>query len=117
MTIAYLDAPEIGMTDKERGRRKLAAIIKHAREGEGLTQAHVARALGLSRQQVNDMENSRRSPSAAVTHALAAVLNLPADYLHYLMGRIPPDMFNPTAAPADVIKGLKALRENLEQDQ
>lgn len=59
----------------------LAEKIKLLRENRGMTQAELARILGLSRSGVNAWEMGLSIPSTQYVVALAKTFNVSADYL------------------------------------
>ena len=59
----------------------LGERLKKAREATGMTQAEVARELGLSQAAYSYIENDEKNPSLPVAKRLATVLNTSLDYL------------------------------------
>ena len=55
--------------------------LKQAREAAGMSQAEVARALGLSQPAYSYIENGEKNPSLPVAKRLAVVLRTSLDYL------------------------------------
>jgi transcriptional regulator with XRE-family HTH domain len=71
-------------------------FIAEARKKLNMTQKELAGSVlredgqPISPQYLNDIERDRRSPSSDhIVHQFAKVLDLDADYLHYLNGRFP----------------------------
>ena len=55
--------------------------LKKAREEKSLTQAEVAKEIGISQPAYNDIERGDRMPSLAVTKRLARLFDCSIDYL------------------------------------
>ena len=72
-----LDTPE---AEAER-RRAVGARIKAMRKKIGLTQAEVAKKLGIAPQSVTNYEAGKTDPSIRNLISLAAVLDVSIDYL------------------------------------
>lgn len=72
-----LDTPE---AEAER-RRAVGARIKAMRKKIGLTQAEVAKKLGIASQSVTNYESGKTDPSIRNLISLAAVLDVSIDYL------------------------------------
>ena len=75
------------------------AYIGAARKKLGLSQKKLAEKIereeggSISPQYLNDIEHDRRSPSSDhMIQEFARVLNVGADYLYYLAGRVPADV-------------------------
>jgi len=62
--------------------------LKELRQKKGLSQAAVARAMGISRQNYSFYENNQRDPDTAMVKALAEFYEVSTDYL---LGRDEPD--------------------------
>lgn len=60
---------------------KISERIKYLRDGFGLTQAELARILGLSRSAINAWEVGIAIPSTQCIIQLAKTFNVSADYL------------------------------------
>ena len=70
------------------------AVIRARREAAGMTQKEAASRLSLSPQYLNDIEQGRRNPPPDRTlEQVAQALDIPADYLYFLAGRLAPDMW------------------------
>ena len=59
----------------------LALFLKSHRLGEELTQAQMARFLGISKQRVSDIENARSNVSIKLCQKFAKKLGFPAEWL------------------------------------
>jgi transcriptional regulator with XRE-family HTH domain len=59
----------------------VAEKIKHLREQSGLTQAHLARELGITRSSVNAWEMGISVPSTQYIVELAGIFKVSTDYL------------------------------------
>ena len=75
--IIPVDTPE---AEAER-RRAVGARIKAMRKKIGLTQAEVAKKLGIATQSVTNYEAGKTDPSIRNLISLAAVLGVSTDYL------------------------------------
>lgn len=63
--------------EKKYGVMTFADMLKAWRESEGLSQTAFAKKLGLSVQNLNDLEKGRRIPSASRAAKIAKKLGLP----------------------------------------
>lgn len=68
------------VAEQER-RRQVGARIKEIRQHIGLTQAEVAKKLGIAKQSVTNYESGKSDPSIRNLIALATVLGVTTDYL------------------------------------
>lgn len=59
----------------------LALFLKSHRLGEELTQTEMAKFLGISKQRVSDIENSRSNVSIKLCQKFAKKLGFPAEWL------------------------------------
>ncbi|MEA9357128.1 helix-turn-helix transcriptional regulator [Bacteriovorax sp. PP10] len=59
----------------------LALFIKSHRLGEELTQAQMAKCLGISKQRLSDIENDRNNVSIKLCQKFAKKLGFPAEWL------------------------------------
>lgn len=59
----------------------LALFLKSHRLGEELTQAQMAKFIGVSKQRLSDMENARSNVSIKLCQKLAKKLGFPAEWL------------------------------------
>lgn len=62
--------------------------LRELREKRGLSQADIARALGISRQSYNFYENGKRDPDTNMLKSLADFFGVTSDYI---IGRKNPD--------------------------
>jgi transcriptional regulator with XRE-family HTH domain len=82
-------------------QKELATRIKREEDGEP-----------ISPQYLNDIEHDRRSPSSDhLIHQFAHVLNLKADYLHYLAGKLPDEIRRKNLSVQDVERAFLAFRK------
>ena len=65
--------------------------MRQAREAKGLSQAQLARAVGVSQGLIWAIENGRKTPSLDVFVRLAAALSLPLEALVKAEGAKAPD--------------------------
>lgn len=63
--------------ERKYGRLTFGDLLKSLREGEGLSQTAFAKRLGLSVQNLCDLEKGRRIPSATRATKIAKKLHLP----------------------------------------
>ena len=67
----------------------------------------------ISPQYLNDIEHDRRSPSSDhLVNEFARVLNMSANYLSYLAGRVPAAARLPGVTAADVDKWVASFRRD-----
>jgi len=93
----------IGSVRKTRGlnQKQLAELIEREEGGS------------ISAQYLNDIEHDRRSPSSDyMIQQFARVLNVEADYLYYLAGRVPADVRQANAPPQMVGELFTAFRRS-----
>lgn len=91
------------MSESENQRR--ASRLRQARERLGKNRNQMARALGVSWQQVNNWETGRTSPGPASLRSLAGYLGVTVDHLlARAKTSIPPPLleFIDSGAPADI---------------
>lgn len=98
----------------------LGGQVSQARRRLGLSQKSLAAIVkredgsSFSPQYLNDIEHDRRSPkSELLVEQLSHILQIDADYLYYLAGRIPPDLVRTGSSPAGVSRALTVLRKAL----
>ena len=60
--------------------------VKERRRARGLRQEDLARALGVTRQTINAIENDRYDPTLALAMKLARLLETPLEQLFFLPG-------------------------------
>lgn len=63
--------------EKQFGHLTFGSLLKAWREGEGLSQTAFAKKIGLSVQNLNDLEKARRIPSPTRASRIAKKLGLP----------------------------------------
>jgi transcriptional regulator with XRE-family HTH domain len=108
--------PKAGPTRRRRSEirypsPKLGYRIKFARETEGLTQAQVAKKLGVSRGAVGQWEIDRGAPATGRLCTLVEYLGISLDWL--LAG--PPQAAGSEAAGAALADDVQLLEEALQQ--
>jgi transcriptional regulator with XRE-family HTH domain len=93
------------------------AYIGAERKKLGLSQKQLAEKIereeggSISPQYLNDIEHDRRSPSSDhMIQQFARVLNVGADYLYYLVGRVPADVRQANHPPKRVEETFAAFR-------
>ena len=94
--------------------------ITQARKDKKLSQKEVAATTrkeaggAISAQYLNDIEHDRRNPpSEYIVRQLATTLDLEADYLSFLAGRLPADVVELSRDREDISQAMKAFRRNL----
>ena len=63
---------------------RLVTTLKDLREAHGLTQAHLAELIGVSRKTINTVENGVYVPSTVIALKLAAALGVSVEALFSL---------------------------------
>jgi transcriptional regulator with XRE-family HTH domain len=96
--------------------------IASARKDRELSQKEVANKIRkedgetITPQYLNDIEHDRRSPSSDhIVKQFASVLNIPADVLYWLAGRVPGDIKNRTVSPEQIEKAYAAFRKTIKE--
>ncbi len=91
--------------------------IGEVRKQLGMSQKQLAERIereeggSISPQYLNDIEHDRRSPSSDhMIQQFARVLNVSADYLYYLAGRIPADIRQANMPPNEVERMASVFR-------
>lgn len=69
-------------------RPVIAANILRLRKEKSLSQEDLATKLGISRVQLNRLENGHNSPSAELLYSLADVLGVSADCLRQIASQV-----------------------------
>lgn len=95
-------------------------VISDARKELSLSQKELAERIRreedgepISPQYLNDIERDRRTPSSDhLVSQFAKVLKLEADYLHYLNGRMPPDVRDAKLSEKELVGVMKAFRKS-----
>jgi transcriptional regulator with XRE-family HTH domain len=95
------------------------SYISQQRRVRGLGQKQLAEQIqreeggSISPQYLNDIEHDRRSPSSDhMINEFARVLQLSANYLFYLTGRVPAAARRRDATPQDVDQWVQAFRRS-----
>lgn len=88
--VVLVDEPDdelisIESTDywKEMERNRIGNLLAGARMKAGLTQAQLARQMGIRQNMVSDYEHGRRAYSNAMAKRLSAVLKVKEEHLTY----------------------------------
>lgn len=74
----------VDVIDASTLRPIIAANILRLRKAKAMSQEELAETLGISRVQLNRLENGHNSPSAELLYSLADVLGVPADALRQI---------------------------------
>jgi transcriptional regulator with XRE-family HTH domain len=105
----------------------LGQAISRARKTKGLTQKQLASKVlkedgnSISLPYVVDIEHDKRTPNSEhLIGQFAKALDIPAEYLYLLVGRLPSELqksFKPSSTPgndyAKAVKAYKAFRKEL----
>ena len=86
--------------------------LRDLRIKRGLSQADVARELGISRQSYNFYENGKRDPDTAMVKVLAEFFGVSTDYL---LGRDEPDTKQLMSSPE--VQEIANLYDKLPEDK
>lgn len=109
----------VRLLETERDVPFHAAALLAARTLRGITQADLAREVGLSRQQINKLERGEvKNPPGLTVHALAAALQIPADYLGRPPGHVPREVLHfrgKTHPPDKVVEQLRVRGEHFQR--
>lgn len=62
--------------------------VRQLRGTQGISQAHLAHAMGVSRQTINSIETKRYTPSLALALALARFFEKPVEEVFHANGSI-----------------------------
>ncbi len=97
----------------------LGQAISEARKNKSLSQKELAEKIKreeddkpISPQYLNDIERDRRAPSSDhMISQFGKLLDLDSDWLHYLNGRIPPDVRKKQLSEAEVARVMTAFRK------
>jgi transcriptional regulator with XRE-family HTH domain len=107
-----------GLMSDERATT-FGSYISQQRRVRGLGQKQLAEQIqreeggSISPQYLNDIEHDRRSPSSDhMINEFARVLQLSANYLFYLTGRVPAAARRRDATPQDVDQWVQAFRRS-----
>ena len=90
---------------------RLGEYIGQKRRALGITARQLAQLAKVSDSYVSDLENDKRSASVEQMPALAAVLDLDADYLYFLKGVFPPDIRALNLSEVQVRSLFKSIRK------
>lgn len=90
-------------------------VAKH-RQARGLSQASLAKAVGISRPYLTQIENGKRLPSDEKFMALLLALNASMEEFirEFLTGEVPPDQLESMVV---LVRGLDALQEHLTPEE
>jgi len=98
-------------------RQTFGKYVSEIRKEKGMSQKQLAELIqreeggSISPQYLNDIEHDRRSPSSDhMIHQFAGVLNVSANYLYYLAGRMPAEVRRANAPPKHVDEWVSAFR-------
>ena len=70
----------------------------------------------ITPQYLNDIEHDRRSPSSDhLVKQFSTVLNIKADVLYWLAGRVPSDVMRRTASPELIEKAFAVFRKTMKE--
>ena len=99
-------------------------VITEARKKLDLTQKELAARIHkedggpISPQYLNDLERDRRNPpSEHLIREFAREFDLPEEYLVYVAGSLPEDVWDSTAPPDKVKAAFQAFRKTLREGQ
>lgn len=96
-------------------------IVSNARKAKEINQKQLAERIKredgepISPQYLNDIEHDRRSPSTEVILQIAELLELDADYLHFLAKKWPEDLASSSANQEDVRNLMIAFRKKINR--
>lgn len=91
--------------------------ISKARKEKSINQRSLAERIikedgkPITPQYLNDIEHDRRVPSSDIVTKLAEILEIPAEYLEYLAGRIPEDWRNAQLSESQFMDMAAAFRK------
>lgn len=89
--------------DSNLSQKELASLIKRE-DGES-----------ISPQYLNDIERDRRTPSSDhLIEEFAKALDLEADYLHYLNGKMPPDVRDAKLSEENIARVMTSFRKKIK---
>ncbi len=102
--------------------KTFGSAVAAARKEKGLSQKDLAQKIkredsdeSISPQYLNDIERDRRSPSSDhMVKQFASVLDLNADYLHFLNGKFPEAERHKSLTPQQFEKAMIAFRKNVK---
>jgi len=76
------------MVDEQPLREALSANISRFRQARGWSQDQLAEAIGISRVQVNRIENGHHTPGADILYSIADALGVTTDQLRQVSEKI-----------------------------
>lgn len=99
------------------------SAISKARKTLGISQKDLAAKIRkedddqpITPQYLNDIEHDRRSPSSDhIVKQLAKNLNISADVLYWLAGRMPQDVISKKRSPERIEAAFTAFRQTLKE--
>jgi len=101
--------------------RTFGKFIKQRRKTLGLTQRQLAVLVrfedghSISEPYLNEIEHDlRRPPRAHMIRQFAAAINVSADVLFFLVGRLPNDLHDADVTHEEVVAAFRAFRQALE---
>jgi len=97
-------------------KKEFGEYIARARTERGLSQAALAKAVGISRPYLTQIENGYRMPSDEKMQILLHVLGIPVEQVmeHFLRGQMPDEQLN---AIGQAVRGYDALTQHLTAEQ
>jgi transcriptional regulator with XRE-family HTH domain len=112
------------MDDEAAMSGTFGQVIGAARRRQGLSQRELAAQVlkedgePISPQYLNDLERDRRNPPARhLLRQLAAILELPEEYLDFIAGQLPEDLRAGSYPPDTVQAAFHAFRRTLRGDR
>ncbi len=96
---------------------KTAERIQYLREKHGMTQAALAKKLGISRNSVNLWEMSLTNPSVANVVEMTKIFHVSADYILGLSDDVYLDISNLTSEERDVVFRLVECLNKKQEEQ
>lgn len=92
------------------------SYIAEKRKEITMSQKELAAKIDISPQYLNDIEHDKRTPSSPeLIDSIAAILDLKADYLSYLAGRIPEEVKQRKLDSKTFEKAMVAFRKATEK--
>ena len=95
-------------------------LIASRRKALGLSQKELAARIRreddghISPQYLNDLERNRRNPpSEYLLRQFAQALDLPSEFLFYVVGQLPEDLRDQSDQPGEVVAAFRAFRKTL----
>jgi len=104
--------------------RTFGKFIRQRRKVLGLTQRQLAARVrfedghSISEPYLNEIEHDfRRPPRAHMIRQFAAAINVSADVLFFLVGRLPDDLHDADVSHEEVVAAFRAFRQALERTE